>query len=172
MVSRTILVSRAMRAQRRVVTALAMIANPRPPSDRITPMVSRTTQSSTNGPRLRKPPVMSKPALLKAEIEWKMPHQMPIGCHGGPASGPAMKAMDRMIAPATSTTIVKIAMRFRTVVTVPSSRPPSDSWTTRRSRSVVRRPRNNMSRRVEPAMMPKPPIWMSRRITTWPNGLQ
>ena len=137
-----------------------------------TAMVSSTTQSSMNGVRLRNPPVRSKPALLNAEMEWKMPHQIPSGSPGGPASGPAMNAIERITAPTASMTSEKIAIRLRIVATPPSWMPPIDSWARTRSRSAVRRPKTSSNSSVEPAMIPNPPAWMSSRITTWPNGLQ
>ncbi len=171
-VARTSLVSSVMRPHRRFNATSPTIAKPRPPRVSSLPTVSRTTQSSTNGLRLRNPPVMSNPALLKALMAWNTPHQMPSGSPGGPASGPEVNASDSTTAPRTSHTIVKSATRRTTSITLPSCRPPSDSCTTTRSRSEVRRPRKRASRSVEPAMMPKPPAWIRSRMTIWPNGLQ
>ena len=131
-----------------------------------------TSQSSRNGVRLWNPPVRSNPALLKAEIEWKSPHHRPSGLPTPPASPPSEKLAARITAPTPSTTSVKIAMRFTIQVTLPSCRPPRDSWTITLLRNVVRRPMTMDRNSVDPAMIPNPPAWMSSMITTCPNALQ
>ena len=81
-VERTSLVSRAMRAQRRLPRASPTIATPRPPRKIRTPRGTKTNGSSANPLRLAKPPIRSKPALLNAEIEWNRP------CHAAFATSP------------------------------------------------------------------------------------
>lgn len=63
------------------------------------------------------------------------------------------------------------ATRRMTPRTSPRLRVWVSAWAISEDFSLSRPP-TNRPRSVAAVMIPKPPIWMSPRITTWPNGDQ
>ena len=108
----------------------------------------------------------SKPALQNAETEWKTEYQSPC-----PRPNSGMKRIARSTAPASS----KMSVPRPMVEVISMMRPTRTvlmlSAMTPRSRMLMRR-RTRREKSVAMVMKPRPPSWMSRRITAWPKPVQ
>jgi hypothetical protein len=130
-------------------------------------MAMLTTGAPASGMRLSSP--RAKPALQKAEIEWKAAFQTssPQCAPPGPAADqPAARSAANPQASATNTVTSTAPASHRTSW---PARMPSVSEMTARWWSVAWPPRLEAMSVVR-VMMPSPPSWMSTRITAWPKN--
>ena len=139
--------------------------NPNPPATTSTQSVTLISGSSANCTRLSLK--STKPALLNADTEWKIPSQSE-----RPSDSPLVTKCDASTAaPASSKTRLVRAMPKSTRRTSPIARLRVSAVVLNRIRMPRRRDTSRPSS-VASAMMPKPPTWISARITTWPKPVQ
>ena len=108
---------------------------------------------------------MSIPALQKAETEWNTPYQMPTAPYWG------MNTVMYKSAPAPSTASVPQITFFTNRKSPERVLRLKASCKSKRSESPILR----FSASIKPVitvMTPKPPTWISKRITACPNTLQ
>ncbi|OPZ95433.1 MAG: hypothetical protein BWY70_02004 [Bacteroidetes bacterium ADurb.Bin408] len=123
-------------------------------------MQSVTVTSSTYPVMLLKLPNKSKPALLKADIEWKKPNHRPF-CQP--------RSNDQRTAKIKAKAISIITVRMRTYLaslTMPATSVWfSDCCMISRCLRPMRRPRS-MAKNVAIVINPRPPTWIKDKITT------
>ena len=163
----TSLVWRSYRRQCRPLSRMSsQTRKPMPPrtmSSIIVMLTSASSEYDTSEEKGAFTPMRSKPALQKAETEWKTEYHSPL-----PSPNSGMKRMDSSTAPESS----KMSVPRPMVPVISMMRPTRTvfmlSAMTPRSRMLMRR-RSSREKSVAMVMKPRPPIWMSRSITTCPK---
>ena len=136
---------------------------PRMMSSIIVMLTSASSEYDTSEEKGSLTPMRSKPALQKADTEWNTEYQSPF-----PSPNSGIKRIASSTAPESSNMSVPRPMVLVISIMRPTRTVLMLSAMTPRSRMLMRR-RSSLEKSVAMVMKPRPPSWMSTRITTCPK---